>query len=150
MTILMLDIDGVLHPEPHDEPTGKDVVLFSSLPLLHQLLEVIPGVDVVITSDWRLRLPADEIGDLLFGSAPDLRHRFLGVTPALPGGRFEYRGREKEVEAWMRENGSGRSWVALDDVAGNYTFGSKQLYLVDHRTGLTASDLPAIIGLLLD
>jgi hypothetical protein len=82
---------------------------------------------------------------MLSAGAPDLRRRVIGMTPALPDCRHEYRGREREVEAWLAANG-GPNWIALDDVAGNYMYGSERVYLTDYRTGLIAADVPKILS----
>lgn len=99
---------------------------------------------MVVTSDWRLRHTNEELVEFLFGNVNELRNRFAGVTPVLPDCRWAYRGREQEVLAWLKANDSP-DFLALDDVAGNYAFGSPNLYLTDYRTGLTQSDLPAIL-----
>lgn len=135
----MLDFDGVLHPEP-----AREDQLFVALPVLHRLLLARPATKVVVTSDWRLRYTVDELTSLLFEDASSLRSRFLGITPSLLELRYEYRGREREVEQWLKENGMPE-WLALDDVAGNYSYGSKRLYLTDYRTGLALSDLHRIL-----
>lgn len=138
--IVMLDFDGVLHPE-----TVHSAEAFRALPLLHEILRARSSARVVVTSDWRLRHTNDELIGFLFGNVHELRDRFAGVTPSLSSCRWEYRGREQEVLAWLKANNSP-DWLALDDVAGNYAFGSPNLYLTDYRTGLTQSDLPRILA----
>lgn len=138
--VLMLDIDGVLHPEP-----VQAVDVFCGLPLLHEILKARPKLNVVITSDWRLRHTLDELSAMLSAGVPGLRRRVIGLTPALPDCRHEYRGREREVEAWLAANG-GPEWLAVDDVAGNYMYGSERVYLTDYRTGLTSADVPKILA----
>lgn len=138
--VLMLDIDGVLHPEP-----VQAVDVFCALPLLHEILKARPKLNVVITSDWRLRHTLEDLSAILSAGAPGLRRRVIGVTPELADCRHEYRGREREVEAWIAANG-GPNWIALDDVAGNYTAGSERVYLMDYRTGLVAEDVPKILA----
>lgn len=137
--IIMLDIDGVLHPDP-----TTDDQLFTCLPFLHQVLVSEPTAKVVVTSDWRLHHSADEIGDLLFASAPSMHNRFLGVTPCLQEHKNEYRGREQEVLVWLSQHGH-QPWLALDDIAGHYTYGSPNVYLTNYQTGLTATDTCAIL-----
>lgn len=138
--ILMLDIDGVLHPEP-----VQAVDVLCSLPLLHDILKARPKMRVVVTSDWRLRHSLEELSAMLSAGAPGLRRRVVGMTPELPDCRHEYQGREREVMAWITANG-GPEWIALDDVAGNYAYGSKQVYLTDYRTGLIPADVPKILA----
>lgn len=137
--IIMLDFDGVLHPQP---ATAEQ--LFRSLPILHAVLLARPAARVVVTSDWRLVHSAETLSEMLFGGLPDLRNRFAGVTPIFPEYRYEYRGREREVEAWLQSNGV-TEWIALDDVAGNYAHGSPRVVLTDYRTGLVSQDMARIL-----
>lgn len=139
--ILMLDIDGVLHPEPVAEKQ-----FFCQLPILHQLLLALPEMQVVVTSDWRLRYSADELRNFLFHDALTLQKRFLGVTPSLPALRYEYRGREREVEMWLDKFGA-QPWLAVDDVAGNYAYGSKNFYLTNYQTGIVEEDIKNIFDI---
>lgn len=69
---------------------------------------------------------------------PSLKPRFIGMTPELPGARHVYEGRQQECHLWLNHNhASDGSWLAIDDVAGNFTYGSPHLILIEHRTGLT-------------
>jgi len=143
--LLFLDIDGVLHPDP-----ASPAQAFSQRHLLWQLLLEQPALQVVISSDWRLRHPLPELAGMILQGGPGLHARFIGVTPELPGARHEYRGRERECLAWIETNpGFGQSWIAIDDVAGNFTFGSPQLFLTDHRTGLVEADLDRVRRILI-
>lgn len=135
----MLDFDGVLHPEP---ATAEQ--LFCSLPILHAVLLARPAARVVVTSDWRLVHSVETLSEMLFGGLPKLRKRFAGVTPIFPEYRYEYRGREREVEAWLQTNGA-IEWIALEDVAGNYAHGSSRVVLTDYRTGLVRQDVVRIL-----
>lgn len=36
-------------------------------------------------------------------------------------------------------------WIALDDVAGNYAYGSPNVVLTDYRTGLVSQDMARIL-----
>ena len=137
--IIMLDFDGVLHPEP-----ATVEQLFCSLPILHEVLLARPAARVVITSDWRLKHSAEQLSGMLFSGLPELRNRFVGVTPIFPEYQFEYRGREREVEAWLQSHGT-TEWIALDDVAGNYTHGSPRVVLTNYRTGLVREDIDRML-----
>lgn len=137
--IIMLDIDGVLHPDP-----AANDQLFICLPLLHQLLVAVTTAKVVVTSDWRLNHSVDDLRNLLFANAPSLHKRLIGVTPSLAEYKNEYRGRELEVLMWLSQHGN-QPWLALDDIAGHYTYGSSNLYLTNYKTGLTAKDTSAIL-----
>jgi hypothetical protein len=136
--ILFLDIDGVLHHETADGPDR-----FSGLPHLHAILRASPDLDVVFSSDWRRSASLDELIRLVTPGAPELASRFVGVTPVLAPGLFQHR-REAECRAWLREQGmDGAPWLAIDDA--EHGFEGPGLYLVDHRTGLTADDVTAIL-----
>lgn len=137
--IIMLDFDGVLHPEPATADS-----FFCSLPILHAVLLARPAACVVVTSDWRLKHSAEQLNEMLFGGFPELRNRFAGVTPIFPEYRFEYRGREHEIESWLQTNGM-TEWIAVDDVAGNYTHGSRRVFLTDYRTGLVSQDIDRLL-----
>lgn len=141
--ILFLDIDGVLHPEP---ATAEQA--FCCRHLLWEILLGQPALQVVISSDWRINHSLDYlIEKITDGSPADHKHRFVGVTPFLPEAKHVYRGRERECMAWlMQHRTESAPWFALDDVAGNFTFGTRQLHLVDYRTGLTEADVSKILA----
>ncbi|MDF6623942.1 HAD domain-containing protein, partial [Escherichia coli] len=71
--VLMLDIDGVLHP-------GQSGTLIY-LPLLETWLRAHPDVDVVISSNWRETHTLDELRNFF---SIELRERVIGCTPVLP------------------------------------------------------------------
>lgn len=137
--VLFLDFDGVLHPEP-----ATAEILFCSLPILYAVLVARPAARVVVTSDWRLKHSAEQLSEMLFRGRPEFRDRFAGVTPIFPEYRFEYRGREREIEAWLQINGM-TEWIAIDDVAGNFTHGSRRVFLTDYRTGLVSQDIDRLL-----
>lgn len=143
--ILFLDIDGVLHPDPAPAENA-----FCQRHLLWQILIERPTLQIVISSDWRLRYTLDYLADRIAeGSNKDIKQRMIGVVPVLPGMKHEYRGREQECLAWLAKHRSETEpWLALDDVAGNFTFGSPNLYLIDHQTGLRASDVARVLSLI--
>lgn len=141
--LVFLDIDGVLHPDPAPFEQA-----FSQRRLLWELLKARPAVEVVISSDWRIHHSLDELAALILaGSDNQLKCRFIGVTPALPSAKHEYRGRERECLQWLVEsNALGRAWLAIDDVAGNFTYGSPNLLLTDYRVGITSSDINFLLS----
>ncbi len=141
--ILFLDIDGVLHPDP-----AMAEEAFCRRHLLWQLLSARTNLKVVISSDWRKRHSLAELIHFIISDGNmALKQRFVGVTPVLPGALYEYRSRERECLAWLTQHGAGeQSWVALDDVAGNFTFGSPQLVLTNSQTGLTAKNIDTALS----
>lgn len=132
--ILFLDIDGVLHPDP--APEDK---VFSCRHLLWEILRTCPDLQVVISSDWRLKHSLADLAQwITAGSTEILQNRFVGTTPVFSELRHTYRGREQECRAWLEQSHrADERWFALDDVASNFEFGAPQLILVDYRTGLT-------------
>lgn len=141
--IIFLDIDGVLHPDPATLDQA-----FCQRHLLWELLKARPGVQVVISSDWRADHSLDEmVGFILAGGDAHLKRRFVGTTPALPGVNHEYRSRERECVQWLNESSfSGSSWLAIDDIAGNFAYGSPHVFLTDYRNGITSSDIKTLLS----
>lgn len=115
MTILFLDIDGVLHPDPPQ----PDQCL-RSLPRLVAVLKDFPEVEVVISSLWRERLSLDELREIF---PADLRDRIIGVTPIAQrvDGWLPAR-REGEILEWLAVAGRAlKPWIALDDAGWQFT-----------------------------
>jgi len=141
--IVFLDIDGVLRPDP-----SIAEVAFCRRHLLWSILSARPNVQIVISSDWRFHHSLAELAEFILRDGdPSLKPRFIGMTPELPGARHEYQGRQQECLLWLNNNQpSDRLWLAIDDVAGNFTYGSPHLILVDHRTGLTLPDVERVLS----
>lgn len=140
--ILFLDIDGVLHPDP---ATAEQA--FCRRHLLWDLLLVQTQIRVVISSDWRLRHSLPEMTELILAAGPSaLAPRIIGVTPECPDARHVYEGRQRECLQWLADHAPAHPWLALDDVAANFSYGSPHLVLIDHRTGLTPSDLKRVLA----
>lgn len=143
--ILFLDFDGVLHPEPCGDE-GE----FCRVPLLWQILSACPDVSVVFSTSWRsLHRPEELLDFATAGGGEDLAQRFIGSTPSIiqePGAFVTGRvyKREAECREWLRHHGgTNQPWLALDDYAVD--FRGPNLYLVDRRSGLTETDVAAII-----
>jgi hypothetical protein len=135
--ILMLDFDGVLHPDPcHDMS-----LLFCRLPMLEEVLCENPHVEIVISSTWRAGRSIDELRSFF---SPSIARRLIGVTPswrdheelaALIGPTYI---RSIEIEAWLRSTDKPwRTWVALDDKPYWFRPFCKNLLTCDPRTGLS-------------
>ena len=115
MTVLFLDIDGVLQPEP-PQPDQR----LRSLPRLVSVLRDFPQVDVVISSLWRETLNLEELRALF---PLDLRDRIIGVTPIAErvDGWLPAR-REGEILDWLQASGRiCAPWIALDDQGWQFT-----------------------------
>jgi hypothetical protein len=109
MTVLFLDIDGVLHPDP-PQPDQR----LRSLPRLVSVLRDFPLVEVVISSLWRENLSLDQLRELF---PLDLRERIIDVTPIAErvDGWLTAR-REGEILDWLQASGRiDDPWIALDD-----------------------------------
>lgn len=107
--IIYLDFDGVLHPDGTEaiDDRGQlldNPILFCWLPILTELLEPHPHVQIIVSSDWR-RLFDDPALIRLLGP---LGNRFSGVIerPASP------RAQEILIDAQTR---GLTDWIALDD-----------------------------------
>lgn len=138
--VLFLDFDGVLH-----RYGCKPADLFSRLPLLEGWLLQHPGVDVVVSSTWRLTRSFDEIRSFF---SPALQEHIVGVTPKLAGESPERFAREAEVAMWLRESGQPwRPWAALDDQAWLFKPFSPRLVLCNPDVGLTDGELRRLSAL---
>lgn len=134
--ILFLDIDGVLHPDP----TTQEFAFCKSY-LLHELIREFPNLKFVISSDWRKYHTLDELREFIFRNNVDYYEKIIGTTPIIEKLRFSYRGREQECLNWLQDNQIESTWFAIDDVAANFTFGSKNIFLTNHLIGLTELDI---------
>ena len=137
--ILMLDFDGVLHPDPC--PGGD--LLFCRLPVLEEVLREFPAVEIVITSTWRQTRSLSELKEFF---SPDIAQRIIGATPNWQDHAelAEQIGpsyiRSVEIEAWLRIRGQPwLQWLALDDKRHWFRPFCENLVLSDPATGLTAS-----------
>lgn len=138
--ILFLDFDGVLHPYPlHVDDQHAELLMHT--PLLWSLLRRHPELQVVVSSSWRERFSMDYLVDFLtYGGGEELAGRIAGATPVI-----SHLERDRECMAWLESNGHvGTPWLALDDQPALFRDCQAELYQVNQRTGLTASDLDAI------
>lgn len=121
--VLMLDIDGVLHP-------GQSGTLIY-LPLLETWLRTHPDVDVVISSNWRETHTLDELRNFF---SIELRERVIGCTPVLPDST-----RLDEILLVVREYGITQ-WAALDDRVQEFPDASR-LVATEYLDGITGESL---------
>lgn len=145
--ILFLDFDGVMHPD-----FAREKALFSATPLLWQVLEACPLVDVVFSTSWCETHPMSELIDFATqGGGEHLAGRFIGSTPSIVTERganiTQSYWRETEIKLWLAGNGQqGRTWMALDDFTEYFSPNCPNLILIDHITGLTADHLEMLIA----
>lgn len=127
--VLMLDVDGVLHP-------GQSGSL-CYLPLLEEWLRENPVVDVVISSNWRDSHTFDELLSLF---SADLQERVIGTTPNIEDGY-----REDEILALVRKY-SIAHWAALDDREQEFpTAGHDHLVATEYLYGLKTQHLERLM-----
>lgn len=120
--VLFLDVDGVLH-RGSSYRRGNDVVsgaagrieLFEFAPVLDELLQPYPSVEIVFSSDWALALGVDYTRDKL--PCASLRRRVVGAA---------YQGCQFDAQLWPMLTRGGQvldyvqrhsllRWLAIDD-----------------------------------
>ncbi|WP_051229165.1 HAD domain-containing protein [Paludibacterium yongneupense] len=123
--ILFLDFDGVLH--------GWSQPAFQQVPRIDALLRDHPDLEVVVTSSWR---HSETLEQLAAHFAPELRPRFVGVTPNSRGAQSYTR--YHEILDYLEANGQDE-WYALDDCAAFFPPGCPRLLLCDAARGYDAA-----------
>lgn len=138
MTVLFLDFDGVLHPDPCPDRRR----LFEHAPTLAAALAPFATLQVVLSTAWRTDLTLVELACHL---PRPLRARLAGATrrfseidcaPAL----VPYR-RQAECQHWIDHERPGAPWLALDDRASGFEPYCDRLILTRSDTGLDVSTL---------
>lgn len=117
--ILFLDIDGVLHPELDGEPVPLER-RFCCLPLITEVLQDFPTVEIVISSMWRHRF---ELPVLRAMFPPEIEKRIIGVTSLYEReeGKYLPATREHEILQWLKENDrQSDAWIAIDDAGWQF------------------------------
>ena len=147
MSVLFLDFDGVLHPV--GVPEGPKC--FSEMGTFVRLLELLPEVEVVLSTSWRQSHGLEACFEFFPES---IRSRIVDANPY----RVEDRDkpdhllsfvREAECYYWMERNRSlGTPWLALDDDAFRFSEDCKNLFLTNPRTGLVEADFDGIMKLI--
>lgn len=125
--ILFLDFDGVLH--------GWNQAAFHQVPRIEAVLRDHPDLDVVVTSSWR---HSESLAELAAHFDPDLKARFVGVTPTCRGAQSYTR--YHEILDYLQSHDLRDSdWVALDDCAAFFPPGCPRLLLCDAGQGFDAA-----------
>jgi hypothetical protein len=133
MTILFLDYDGVLHPDP----CSDRLRLFEHAPRLADALRPFADVDIVLSTAWRTHVDPVQLAAHL---PPTLRARVVGITPCFhriscPPARVPYR-RQAECLHWIESERPGAEWLALDDRASGFEPYCDRLITTPSPTGL--------------
>ena len=135
---LFVDFDGTLHVgnayiDENGEislDTGRPLLEFA--PLLVERLEPYPNVEIVLTTSWARRLPAERVIAYL---PPELRPRVVGTTSNIkPRRSYVLDGTERTHIIISYVYGKRlKHWLAIDDaVFGAERFGREPGELVDH------------------
>lgn len=124
MRVLFLDIDGVLnsvktcvatggYPFTLDEPEGFDWI---AIKLLQRLCDS-SGVQIVLSSTWRLHYSPKEVGDFLGLPVIDKTpSHFEDWSEELPLESFTQRAtRGKEIAAWLQDHPEVTKYCIIDD-----------------------------------
>ncbi|NRR32201.1 hypothetical protein HSX11_18660 [Oxalobacteraceae bacterium] len=149
-TILFLDFDGVLHPDPCRYQSDT----LCHLPRLEKILRDFPDVEVVISSAWR---QDQTIDDLRTYFSADIAQRIIDVTPDWHEvqhlfkriGPYE---RQVEIEGWIEQSGWPQMrWIAIDDRPYWFQPGLENLVCCETKVGLTdelEQDIRSRLGLI--
>ena len=142
---LFVDFDGTLHignayigeDEGISLDTGRPLLEFA--PILVELLEPYPDVEIVLTTSWMRRLPEESVIKYL---PPELHRRVVGTTRDVkPRLSYVQDGTERTYVISSYAYGKRlKHWLAIDDaVFGAARFGREPGELVDHFLLLDAS-----------
>lgn len=135
---LFVDFDGTLHvghayigdDNEITLDTGRPLLEFA--PLLRELLEPYPDVEIVLTTSWVRRLPVERVIEYL---PAELRRRVVGSTRDIKP-RLSYVLDGTERTDIIRSYAYGKRlkhWLAIDDaVFGAERFGREPGELVEH------------------
>lgn len=136
---LFVDYDGTLHVGCAllDTATGHVTLdsgrpLFEFAPLLAEMLEPYPAVEIVLTTSWLQELPTEQVISYL---PRELRRRVVGTTGDIkPRLGYLRDGTARTYIITSYAYGEGlKNWLAIDDsVHGTYYFGRQPGELVDH------------------
>lgn len=134
--ILFLDFDGVLHPDPCQDPKR----MFENAPRLADTLSAFAEISVVLSTSWRTVRPLETLKAALPKS---LSARIIGITPNAshftpPPHLLPYR-RQAECLKWLTANHQvDQEWFAIDDRASGFIPSCEQLILCDSHLGFDA------------
>lgn len=138
MTVLFLDFDGVLHPDPCRDAAR----LFEHAPRLSAALAPFADLAVVLSTAWRTHHDA---GQLMRHLPAPLRAKVVGATPCFHAidcapALVPYR-RQAECQHWIDRERPGADWLALDDRASGFEPYCDRLIATRSDTGLDEAAL---------
>jgi transcriptional regulator with XRE-family HTH domain len=135
---LFIDFDGTLHVGDALMDENGQITLDSGrpplefAPLLVELLEPYPAVEIVLTTSWLQKLPTDQVISYL---PTELACRVVGTTRDIkPRLSYVLNGSERTYVISSYVYGERlKNWLAIDDsVYGAYHFGREPGELVEH------------------
>jgi transcriptional regulator with XRE-family HTH domain len=143
---LFVDYDGTLHAgHAYIDDEGEITLdsgrpLFEFAPILAEILQPYPAVEIVLTTSWLQRLSTAQVTAYL---PPDLAQRVVGTTRDMKP-RFSYlrsgAGRTDVIASYALGKGL-RNWLALDDsVLNAHLFGGElvsNFVLLDPALGIS-------------
>lgn len=144
--ILFLDFDGVINNTAffHAQHEARTSVLAAlavpfnarddfdpaNLAQLAELMRRMPGIEVVVSSSWRVGSTLDQLRTYLAPHVPP--EAVIGKTP-----RDESRMRHIEIRRWLAENAPDARFLALDDDTFDMEPLGKNFLHIDRALGLT-------------
>lgn len=148
--ILLLDFDGVTHPQPcfHDN-------VFCRLHLIESVLREreLRDVQIVLSTSWREHYSLDDMREFF---SNDIQARVIGVTPNITklandtGQPAEFE-RERECLAWMKTNRPpGTPWLAIDDRPEWFSPDCENLLVTNCQFGFSAENATRLRDMLWD
>lgn len=114
LKVLFLDFDGVLNTIS-DTMVHGEWLDAEKVQRLNELVDL--GVDVVISSAWRIKYSEEDLADML--ASKGLLLNVIGVTPILPAKMSESpeRPRLREIHKWLEDCGQENvTYAILDDL----------------------------------
>ena len=138
---LLLDFDGVLHPDRYSlsnydpDRVFRSNEVFSQAPVLAGLITEFP-CQIIISSSWRFTYNLDEMKEKL---PKVIAKNVVGVTGDAYIGPYP---RYNEIQEYLiSRNKSLYAWRALDDSKIEFPNGCTDLILCDPNTGIASKQI---------
>lgn len=148
MTVLFLDVDGVLNTSPHRH------ISFKCVERLGQIVKATQAI-VILHSGWKYYFDRNMVplnknaisladalsseGIFLNGKTPDM------ATPDILESKKFSEIKAKEILGWLKQHDGCDNWIVLDDLdLNNSTVHDHQIY-VDPHIGLSGTDVSKAI-----
>lgn len=104
-------------------PGNLDNFDSDAIEILNKILDTIPNLEIVVSSDWKKWVPIEEMQE--FYRRQGIRKVPISYTKDFNPIRHIFSSynqmRAAEIQKWLLENPSVKEWVAIDDIdMGNY------------------------------